>query len=248
MSSEPRSKNYPHVYQRSLDAVKDTPGEPVLWQVMRALALDPLEAQDAKDEQQWPSSDFADFCAHPDKNARQAALETIATWVRRQPMKNFKNTVAFLAVYNRRILMWSLLEVPRPWAMSNIFTEETRSKIDDSIRFVRSWVASEEVDSDTMRMIRRAGSYFERELDGLLGAAEPIDLARMWCVDSMDVFTSLVDNRRNPYEFVDRASRANSEIRRLSRSYNSTLDGVIAMENLMRDQIINRILTYPYNW
>lgn len=67
MSSEPRSKNYPHVYQRSLDAVKDTPGEPVLWQVMRALALDPLEAQDAKDEQQWPSSDFADFCAHPDK-------------------------------------------------------------------------------------------------------------------------------------------------------------------------------------
>lgn len=109
MNSEPRHPIYQHIYQLSWRALN---GHGDLKWIMGALMLDPLAASDVRETGEWPSSRFADFCAHTDKNARQAALDTLATWLKRREPSLLLGSVDMLVEYDSRIALWAILDLP----------------------------------------------------------------------------------------------------------------------------------------
>lgn len=110
MSNEPRHRIYGHIYQRSWNAsISDDDDDhgPSPYTLATALMLDPLEATDAMENDAYPSATIADFSSHPDKNAKQALLETLSTWV--DLCKYPSEAIDGIRGYSLRLGTWCLI-------------------------------------------------------------------------------------------------------------------------------------------
>ncbi len=156
--AEPRSKIYPHIFRRSWKAAVGSVRDPRVDQVMLALMLDPLEAEDAVKETtpylQVLESGLQVFAAHSDPKAMTAALETIRQWMLR---KDSPEAFAGLANYSHRLSVWCALE-SMPLVDGELIDQRLIDASSATVTAVGRWVRSQD------ESLRRS---LARELDAL---------------------------------------------------------------------------------
>lgn len=154
MSSEPRHPIYQHIYQRSWNASISDDDGPAPDSLATALMLDPLEATDAMESDAYPSATIADFSNHLDKNAKQALLETLSTWV--DLCKYPSEAIDGIRGYSLRLGTWCLL--PLAERLVTLVPERLRSY---AALLPRAMDASLRLDASVGATLRSVAQLFE---------------------------------------------------------------------------------------
>lgn len=249
MAKEKRSRIYPHVYQRSFEAMRGDSSPKCL---MMSLALDPLAAADVLETGEWPPSRFADFCAHPDKNARQAALETLSTWFGRVKPSNLLSAVDMVWEYDSRIALWMVLDLPDYFL--SFLSGKRLGMTRDAINLAKAVLAGVENPSTAKTRLEDLRSYFH-----FLAIGEDLssrnDAGSMLSGDAMEALCEATLDLGNPANGY--ATFTRDVVRSIIRAigFYRGFDNLSETERNFRntsvrrkiiEEMADRILRYPY--